>query len=148
METFRETDNFRDRHTTDMGSYQYNIDRRLMERDNFNQQSYGPEGNRDGDSQWLEREQNYGEITGEFLNGFDLDKGMPMRTGMVQHPAEREEYSNLDNPYLDFNLYKERPQMRVSNHDPFAMQGAGDISFSKLDDNTQILRQPVNSTQQ
>ena len=83
MDNFRETNNFRDRHTTDMGGYEHNINRRLMERDNF----YQPSQPEERYSYEQQEEQNYGEITGEYLSGTDLDKGMPMRSGMMQHPS-------------------------------------------------------------
>ena len=133
-------DNFRDRHTTDMGSYEHNINRRLMERDNF----YQPSQQED---RYGQLEQDYGEITGQFLNGIDLDKGMPMRPGMVQHPSERDEHAENDNPYLDFNLYRERPNIKVSNYDPFALPGQ-EKGFAKLDDDTNILQQNIKPNQQ
>lgn len=128
---------FRDRHTTDMGSYEYNINRRLMERNNF----YQP-------SEQKEQEERYGEITGEFLELSDLDKGMPMRSGMILPDMTPEE--TLNNPYLDFNLYREKPNSKVPYFDPLVMSNnrPSNIGFSKLNDDTKILHNPLKQNYQ
>lgn len=121
-------DSFRDRQTTDMSSYNYNIDRRLMERgNNFNQSK-----------------DKYGEITGEYLETPIIDKGMPMRSHIV--PALNNIYGN-DNPYLDFNLYREKPNLKVSNYDPVHNLNNDNLSFAKISDmNQSIISQPNNIT--
>ncbi|ARF09413.1 serpin [Indivirus ILV1] len=108
---------FRDRQTTDMSSYGYNVNRRLMERDSFNQSSSKSDRNDDHDK--------YGEITGEYMELPPIDKGMPMRSNIVSSVHHALPY---DNTYLDFDLYREKPNIKVSSFNQYNLQ------FSNLND--------------
>ena len=120
--------NFRDRQTTDMSSYDYNIDRRLMERNTFNLPSQ-------------QDQEKYGEITGEYLELPQIDKGMPMRSHIV--PAINN-VNSFDNPYLDFNLYREKPNLKVSYFDPLT-QNSDQLRFSQINDSTKPILQSQSS---
>lgn len=132
----------RDRQTTDMGSYEYNINRRLMERNSFYQPSEQP-GDRDSrESRDARNMDHYGEITGEFLDQHELDKGMPMRSGLSLPQQASDD--TLENAYLDFNLYRERPSGKIPYFDPLVMSNnrPTNMGFAKLDDiSTKILPQ-------
>lgn len=126
---------FRDRQTTDMSSYDYNIDRRLMERDSFNRFSQR-RNDRYNDQYSNQQDDRYGEITGEYLELSPIDKGMPMRSHIV--PAIHNTQS-FDNPHLDFNLYREKPNLKVSSFDPLTQQHQHDLRFARLNDSTQSI---------
>ena len=136
---------FRDKQTTDMSSYNYNIDRRLMERNNFNQPS--GENEQTQNQEYYQNLDKYGEITGEYLELPNIDKGMPMRSHIV--PAINNIQSN-DNPYLDFNLYREKPNIRVSSFDPLTHFNNGshqqEMRFAKLNEQSQIHNQPKSTS--
>lgn len=69
-----------------------NIDRLFLERE-FDK-------NKNSDSDY----ENLGEITGDTMNGNNIDKGMPMRS---QYNPKKPIYDS--NKYLDFNLYDKKP---------------------------------------
>lgn len=142
MNRNRMNDNFDD------DLHKFNIQRRIMERDftqadsdqgmrqrnNFvgmNRQSYNDDNG------------NFGEITGEVLDGSQLDKGMPFRPKMTiaterfALDEEEEVYNPSVNPHLDFNLFERKPNIKVSYFDPLASTNT--IGYSSVQDEGRIL---------
>ena len=131
----RENNNF------DKDQHQFNIQRRIMER-NFGQDSTNKP--RQNYNQFLDTTDTMGEITGEFLDTSQLDKGMPFRPTMTTSTDRYQLDDELDteqpdrNPHLDFNLYDTKPQLKVSYFDPFTTSKST-IGYSSIGDETRIL---------
>lgn len=141
----RRNDNF------DESQHNYNIQRRIMER-NFGQNSKGDNNeNMRPYNQFMNIEDNKGEITGEFLDPTQLDKGMPFRPKMTI-ATDRFAFDDNDiekqtemNPHLDFNLYDTKPNMQVSYFDPFSTSKST-IGHSNINDNSNILQKMESNT--
>lgn len=136
----RENDNF------DKEQHQFNVQRRIMER------SFGYDNKKPIQhdyNQFMDVSDNMGEITGEFLDTSQLDKGMPFRPkvtistdrfGWENAYNNNNAHDNQDekNPHLDFNLYDVKPNIKVSYFDPFT-SNAISKSYSNIEDETRIL---------
>lgn len=121
--------------------HDYNIDRRMMERDNiFNIDTQMDLRNDNMKNIAGYRGEGAGEITGEAFDIASTDQGMPLRA--IYDGNTKENVPLLDsslkyNPHLDFDLYDSKPQINVEYFDP----NITDVhpSFSNINDKNNIM---------
>lgn len=105
--------------------YNYDIDRRIMERDDMfgisSRENYKKNGNMKKYSSF----KNVGEITGHILNN-DITKGMPLRPINEEKIEDDYDYTN---PKLDFDLYESKPNLKdISYFDPYDFSQISEIN--------------------
>lgn len=125
----RSHDNF------DKDQHQYDIHRRIMER------NFGNNSKNDGyQYSNINNENNLGEITGEFLIASEFDKGMPFRPKEHNNNKFYKEQQDpqINNPLLDFNLYDSKPNINVSYFDPLNSY-KNSIGYSSVEYDIKIL---------
>ena len=128
MQINRYNNNNRNRSTDtsinlDQNSYNMDINRRIMERDNmFNQNTTKNTYNflRTANNRFSEYNSNVGEITGEQYNVSELEQGMPTRYNNLNVDPKDFDLANDKscNRQLDFDLYDKHSTIDVLYHDP------------------------------
>jgi serine protease inhibitor len=130
----------RENHNFDIDMHNSNIQRRIMERE-FTLNS--PSNKQNNQNQNVDYNENFGEITGDLLDGSNLDKGMPFRPKMnitTQRYSNDNFEDDNQNTHLDFNLYDSKPNIKVSYYDPFSTQTT-QVGYSNINSDFQILKQ-------
>lgn len=105
----------------DQNQHQYDTQRRLLDRDHFNQ---------DTRTQKIKQ----GEITGENFDINEMEKGMPVRS------VSNKYFDNTNhNPHLDFDIY-DNPEISKTNISYF---DSPNINFSNINENENKLLLPI-----
>ena len=81
-----------------------------------------------------------GEITGDKINFIDLEQGMPTRYFMkdeIDKNISNNERNNY-NPGLDFDLFEEKPNNKISYFDPQNFSSKIETQFSDVGNNNKI----------
>lgn len=115
-------------------SHDFNVNRRLNERDGmFMQSKYQPNSTHnyrlaqfDFENEPEIQDEAVGEITGEIIGRDQLEAGMPLRPKarvttdryrMIDEEEQRQQQV-MTNPKLDFDLFHEKPSSKFSYYDP------------------------------
>jgi serine protease inhibitor len=122
----------------DQSQYQNNINKRFMERDNYFFQDSNYVNEKRSDYHSFSTSKHIGEITGVNMNLSELEKGMPMRPSTFDDYRVPNTTETTTNPYLDFNLYDEKPNLNVQYYDN------PQENFSNLDQQNYIIGRQIN----
>lgn len=129
----RENENYNDE------QHQFNIQRRMMERDFGNNDKDKYKNDFVPFTRFDDQLKNIGEITGEKLNGENLEKGMPFRPTMsISSDRYAFEPNDKTNSHLDFDLYDAKSNINVSYYDPNTIQ-RNSIGYSNITEAQKIL---------
>ena len=127
--------------------HQTNINKRIMERENYfnqNSKNNNQTSRNNFDSIDSLENTNIGEITGFQMNLEELDKGMPLRTIISEtdedkYQTQKDKLSST-NPYLDFDLFHNKPNLKVSYYD-HCNNAKFNLKYSTIDSDNTILNQ-------
>ncbi|QKF93965.1 serpin family protein [Fadolivirus algeromassiliense] len=128
----------RNKENYDDDMHQFNVQRRMMERNFGLEDDNKPKNGFVPFSRYDDRLKDIGEITGDSLDSTFLEKGMPFRPKTFTS-SDRYAFDETQNGYLDFNLYDTKSDIRVSYFDPYNTQSSATMSYSSLNDESKIL---------
>ncbi|CAH6421744.1 Serpin (serine protease inhibitor) [uncultured virus] len=134
-----------DKNKFDKKIHNYNIERRLLERDdmfNLNSRDHEPEKKRDVKKS--KNSKNMGEITGKQFDINELEKGMPARFSLVSNFNDMDNVSY--NPQLDFDLFDAKPNIQVSYFDPNQFSQKINPKFANINHPSVILQPNIQNS--